>query len=105
MSDYSVASYRFGAGIDGNIINEYEIPETKFPFIPIEAFWPLGTNQSDASLVIVGLTSIKFDFSLNELHVIDAEFFLAPVSIPAAFWLFGKALIGFIVISRRREIA
>lgn len=100
-----VASYRFGAGIDGKIVNEYEITETKFPFIPIEDFWPTGTNQPDASLVIVGLTSIKFDFLSDGLHVTDAELVLAPVPIPAAFWLFGTSLIGLVGISGRRKAA
>lgn len=97
-----VASYRFGAGIEGNIINEYEITETKFPFIPIADFWPIGAKQSEASLVIVGLTSITFDFSPNGLRVTDAELFLAPVPIPAAVWLFGTALIGLVGFSRRK---
>ncbi len=100
-----VASYRFGAGIDGNIINEYEITETEFPFIPIADFWPIGTNQSEASLVIVGLTSIKFDFSPNGLRVTDAELVLAPVPVPAAVWLFGTALIGLVGFGKRRKTA
>ena len=97
-----VASYRFGAGTDGKIINEYEISETKFPFIPIDDFWTPGTNQSSASFVLVGLTSIKFDFSLDGLSVTDAELVLAPVPIPAALWLFGTALIGLVGFGRQR---
>ena len=97
-----VASYRFGAGIDGKIINEYEITEMKLPFIPIEDFWPTGASRSDASIVIVGLTSIKFDFALDGLRVTEAELALAPVPIPAAVWLFGTALIGLVGFSKRK---
>lgn len=100
-----VASYRFGGGIEGNIINEYEITETKFPFIPIADFWPIGTKQSEASLVIVGLTSITFDFSPDGLRVTDAELVLSPVPIPAAVWLFGTALIGLVGFSKRGKVA
>jgi hypothetical protein len=97
-----VASYRFGAGTDGKIINEYEITETKLPFIPIEDFWPNGNTLPNASIVIVGLTSIKFDFSPEGLRVTEADLALAPVPIPTAFWLFGTALIGVIGLSKRR---
>jgi hypothetical protein len=100
--DSVVASYRFGAGIGGNIINEYEITETKFPFIPIADFWPIGAKQSEASLVIVGLTSIAFDFSPDGLRVTDAELVLSPVPVPAAVWLFGTALMGFAGFGKRR---
>lgn len=100
-----VASYRFGSGIDGNIVNEYEITETKFPFIPSADFWPIGTKPSEASLVIVGLTSIKFDFSPSGLQVTDAELVLAPVPIPAAIWLFGTGLIGLAGFSKRKKAA
>lgn len=98
-----VASYHFGAGIDGNIFSEYEVTETKLPFIPIEDFRPTGTNQLDASLVIVGLTFIKFDFSPNGLRVTDAELVLAPVPVPATAWLFGAGLIGLVGFSKRKK--
>jgi hypothetical protein len=76
-----VASYRYGGGIQGKIINEYEIVEQKFPFIPVEDFWPIGTNQPEASFVIAGLKSITFDFSPEGLKVIAAE--PSPTLVPA----------------------
>lgn len=100
-----VASYRFGAGTDGNIINEYEVTESKFPFIPAEDFWPTGAKQSEASLVIVGLTSVKFDFAPDGLRVTDAELIISAVPVPAAIWLFGTALIALVGFSKRSKSA
>ena len=99
-----VASYRFGAGIGGDIINEYEITGTQFPSIPIEDFWPTGTSLSAVSFVIVGLTSIKFDFSPNGLQVTDAEPALAPIPVPPTIWLFGTTLIALVGFGKRRKL-
>ncbi len=94
-----VASYRFGAGIDGNIVNEYGISENELPFIPIADFWSIATKQLDASFVIVGVTSVTFEFSPDGLRVIDAE----PVHVPepTAFILFALGLL-WLVVTRRR---
>jgi hypothetical protein len=42
--------------------------------------------------------------SADEPHI-KVDLVLPPIPIPAAFWLFGTALIGFIGISRRRKVA
>ncbi len=96
-----VASYRFGSGIDGNIVNEYGISEEEFPFIPIADFWPIGTKQLDASFVIVGLTSITFDFSPDGLRVIDAEPVHVPVPEPSMVVLLITGLLWLAVTCRK----
>lgn len=99
-----VASYRFGAGIEGKIVNEYEIVENRFPIIPIDDFWPPGTNQPDVSFVIVGLSSITFDFSPAGLKVIDAKpaSALVPAPPPLLLLLIGMAGLGFVKRHRSR---
>ena len=99
-----VASYRFGAGIDGKIINEYLVSETELPFIPISDFWPIGADQKEASFVIVGLTSMTFDFSPNGLHVIDAEPIHVPVPEPGTLALFGIGIAGMGLMRRRKKV-
>ena len=37
--------------------------------------------------------------------LIKTDLVLSPIPIPAAFWLFGTALIGFVGVSRRRKVA
>jgi hypothetical protein len=51
--------------------------------------------------------SLKFNFTVGEWIGIDRVQYgaISPIPVPAAFWLFGTALIGFIGISRRRKVA
>ncbi len=100
-----MASYRFGNGDDGNIVAEYGVTEQQFPFIPITDFWPIGTDQHEASFVIVGITSITFDFSPDGLRVIDAELIHVPVPEPGTFALLGIGLFGMGLARRRKQLA
>ncbi len=62
-------------------------------------FAPVGSNQNpdgQSSDVPVGWNS-EVDFDNVQLSV-------SPVPVPAAFWLFATALVGFVGISRRRKI-
>jgi hypothetical protein len=51
--------------------------------------------------------SLKFNFTVGEWIGIDRVQYgaISPIPVPAAFWLFGTALIGFIGVSRRRKVA
>lgn len=92
--DNVIASYRFGDGVDGKIVNEYRNPDQQFPFIPIEDFWPAGASEPGASFVIIGLTSLSFDFSPDGLRVTDAQALPALVPAPPALLLFLTGLLG-----------
>jgi hypothetical protein len=57
-----------------------------------------------------GLSIVDIDSSQNILSlagrgIIDPDTGIGVVPVPAAFWLFGTALIGFIGVSRRRKVA
>lgn len=92
-----VASYRFGTGIDGNIVNEYGLSRTELPFIPITDFLPTGSNELDASFVIVGVSSLIFEFSGEGLRVVDVEITAIPE--PGTLALLG---LGLLLIAARR---
>jgi hypothetical protein len=51
--------------------------------------------------------SLKFTFREAEWIGIDRVQYgaISPIPVPAAFWLFGTALIGFVGISRRRKVS
>ena len=51
-------------------------------------------------------SSLTFTFATSEVIGIDRlQYGINPVPVPAAFWLFGTALVGFIGYSRRRKIS
>jgi len=64
----------------------------------LELMW---TGLTDASVALKKVTDI---FQM-ELHLSDEAVGLPAVPVPAAFWLFGTALIGFIGISRRTNLS
>ena len=94
-----VSSYRFGAGVDGNIVNEYRLTQLEFPFIPIADFMVDDTGSLDISFVIVGVSSIAIEFSPDGLRVVDAK--ITPVPEPATL---GLILAGLFAFCRRRPI-
>jgi hypothetical protein len=98
-----IASYRFGAGLDGKIVNEYKVTGNELPFIPGIDFWPTGVKQPEASFILAGLSVIEFDFTLDGLQVIDAELRPTATPLPASAWLFGTSLVGLIGFRRRRK--
>ncbi len=66
----------------------------------IELLWT-GLSAGDASGIRNSITKLQ-------LHLSDEARGLPPISevpVPAAFWLFGSALIGFIGMSRRTNVS
>ena len=61
--------------------------------------------NDDFGLNIVDVDSAGNILSLAGRGVIDPGSGLNPVPVPAAVWLFGTALIGFVGMSRRRKVA
>lgn len=100
-----VASYRYGSGSDGKIVNEYEVTASKLPFIPATDFLPANDKQPGVSFILVGLSSIQIDFSPAGLRVGAAELSPTVVPIPATVWLVGSALLGLAGLRRRRQAA
>jgi len=97
-----VASYRYGAGgTAGKIINVYPLIEEQYPLlIPLSDFIN-EDKQEDVSFVIVGLSSIKFDFSRDGILVLQSQVSVVPV--PATAWLFTSGLLALVVAARRKQ--
>jgi len=79
------------------------VTENVLPFIPISDFWPSGVKQLEASFILVGLTAIKFDFTLDGLRVIYAGLILAAAPLPATIWQFGTSRAGLVGFCKRRK--
>lgn len=89
--------------------NHAEIPDNTFLLFSVN-------GAAEQSLDIGGGASILSNFMLNltnvvtlDYHVRGGEIYMAgmttsPVPVPAAFWLFGTALFGFIAFSRRTKV-
>jgi hypothetical protein len=80
--------------------------------VPVVPTIDIGFFGSHGGLDFLGLvsdsqfSSLTFTFSASEWLGADrVQYGISPVPVPAAFWLFGTALIGFIGISRRRKVA
>ena len=94
---------------DGSTAN-YEIPETdgwgaeEFPF------WGITDNLLISNIhfgLVDGGTNTDESvqrMALDNLTIGSAST-IPPVPVPAAVWLFGTALVGFIGVSRRRKVA
>ena len=67
----------------------------------------LFNNVGDLSLATIGLGWMGYisDFTGNNFDVYRLSHQVSAVPVPAAFWLFGTALIGLVGISRRRKAA
>ncbi len=62
-----------------------------------------GTLDGLGSIYLDGSDTLMIAFKNEQFYVSGIEFSAVPV--PAAIWLFGTALIGFIGISRRTNLA
>lgn len=67
----------------------------------------LFNNVGDLALATIGLGWMDYlsDFAGNNFDVYRLSHQVSAVPVPAAFWLFGTALIGFIGFSRRTKIS
>jgi hypothetical protein len=50
------------------------------------------------------ITKITFSASQNAFETDNHAFRVSPVPLPAAAWLFGSALLGFVTLSNRRKV-
>lgn len=87
----------------GNPLTNYTVT---FPGSGPSAPFPArGMESNDSYLVLAGLKTIQVNMAVSEpgdwIRVVTAN----PVPLPAAIWLFGAALIGFIGYSRRVNVA
>jgi hypothetical protein len=94
--DNAVGSYRFGAGNTGAIINIYPIQSgSPLPLIPIVDFIDtISNNNEGPSFIIVGLTSLEFEFSDRGLLVTEAQIGSTGIPEPTILALMGFGLAG-----------
>ena len=62
-----------------------------------------GLTRSDAETARDGITALRLHMSDEARGLPPVD--IPPIPVPAAFWLFGTALIGFIGISRRTNLS
>lgn len=97
-----VATYRYGlGGTDGKIINIYPVTQDLLPtLIPFSDFIT-ENNQEDVSFSLIGLASIKFEFSREGMLVVESQSRVVPI--PTAIWLFGSGLLGLVGLGKRKK--
>jgi hypothetical protein len=89
----------------------YSYPGANSP-IQIDAVEKTGEGSGNGELLLAGLNLTldtisfwapgKFDGEDHEFSLQSLSF--SPVPIPAAFWMFGTALVGFVAMSRRTKV-
>jgi hypothetical protein len=67
----------------------------------LELMWTGLKDLAAASAIVAGITDMQLHLSDEARGLPD----IPPVPVPAAFWLFGTALIGFIGMSRRTNLS
>jgi hypothetical protein len=81
----------------GFILHEFVVP----PFSDNGA-WVLFDLDSGIAQVCLFFTSLGCIPGATEVAVIQGDFTVAPVPVPAALWLFGPAVLGLLGLRRRR---
>ena len=69
----------------------------------LEVMWTGLHSVMAAQSIVMSITDMQLHLSDEARGLPDVE--IPPVPIPAAFWLFGTALIGFIGIARRTRVS
>ena len=97
-----VATYRHGSGgTDGKIVNVYPLIEEQYPLLIPMSDFIAEDQQQDVSFVLIGMASIKLEFSTEGLLVVDSQVSTAPV--PGTAWLLGSGLLGLFGTGRRKS--
>lgn len=89
-----------GSGQCGTSGNADTTCEARTRTMSFEIKFAALSDQQKTNL-FAGITSNELDFHLSPDRVAD----VSQVPVPAAFWLFGSALIGFIGFSRRTNLS
>jgi len=88
-------------------LNEFEAHAMDGPF-NVGGYWEVneGTSDYDGGLLMAGITSFTLEGSADDgfSDYALARIEYSAVPIPAAFWMFGTALIGFVAMSRRTKV-
>ena len=88
-------------------LNEYEAHAIVGPFNG-GGYWEVNEGPSvyDGELLMAGITSFTLEGSADDgfSDYALARIEYSAVPIPAPFWLFGTALIGFVAMSRRTKV-
>ena len=64
-----------------------------------------GTGNSLIETLMITGVDKTFDYHIQDGQMYLSAMTVSPVPVPAAFWLFGTALIGFVGLSRRTSLS
>ena len=116
-TDADIVSLDFGDGIDNSLLfldaelgagaptlGSFRTQDDGFAFFGVRTCGV--TCDINQGLQIRDFNGLGLDNSLNDyVNASTYSISVSPVPVPAAVWLFGTALIGFVGMSRRRKVA